>query len=90
MSSLSQTSPVTVPALVAAKGREKIAMMTAYDAAFAQTGSQHAESVYVAKLDADAQINVRSNAAATAKNVARELAAHRSDDDAAHSSQVLT
>src|SRR5438552_12136451 len=32
MSSLSQTSPVTVPALVAAKGREKIAMMTAYDA----------------------------------------------------------
>src|SRR5437867_10532364 len=32
MASLSQTSPVTVPALVAAKGREKIAMMTAYDA----------------------------------------------------------
>ena len=32
MASLSETSPVTVPALVAAKGREKIAMMTAYDA----------------------------------------------------------
>ncbi len=32
MASLSQTSPVTVPALVSAKGREKIAMMTAYDA----------------------------------------------------------
>jgi 3-methyl-2-oxobutanoate hydroxymethyltransferase len=32
MPSLSQTSPVTVPALVSAKGIEKIAMMTAYDA----------------------------------------------------------
>lgn len=30
--SLSEISPVTVPALVAAKGRERIAMMTAYDA----------------------------------------------------------
>jgi 3-methyl-2-oxobutanoate hydroxymethyltransferase len=30
--SLSETSPVTVPAIVAAKGRERIAMMTAYDA----------------------------------------------------------
>jgi 3-methyl-2-oxobutanoate hydroxymethyltransferase len=32
MATLSETSPVTVPALLAAKGREKIAMMTAYDA----------------------------------------------------------
>jgi 3-methyl-2-oxobutanoate hydroxymethyltransferase len=32
MASLSETSPVTVPALIAAKGREPIAMMTAYDA----------------------------------------------------------
>lgn len=32
MKSLSETSPVTVPLFVAAKGREKIAMMTAYDA----------------------------------------------------------
>lgn len=32
MSTLSETSPVTVPSLVAAKGRERIAMMTAYDA----------------------------------------------------------
>jgi 3-methyl-2-oxobutanoate hydroxymethyltransferase len=32
MSGLSDTSPVGVPAFVAAKGREKIAMMTAYDA----------------------------------------------------------
>lgn len=32
MKTLSETSPLTVPLLVAAKGREKIAMMTAYDA----------------------------------------------------------
>ena len=32
MASLSETSPVTVPALVSSKGEEKIAMMTAYDA----------------------------------------------------------
>ncbi|HTO86767.1 MAG TPA: 3-methyl-2-oxobutanoate hydroxymethyltransferase [Thermoanaerobaculia bacterium] len=32
MASLSETSPVSVPALLSAKGRERIAMMTAYDA----------------------------------------------------------
>jgi 3-methyl-2-oxobutanoate hydroxymethyltransferase len=32
MTDLSETTPVTVPALSAAKGRERIAMMTAYDA----------------------------------------------------------
>ena len=32
MTSLSETSPLTIPALVAAKGGEKIAMLTAYDA----------------------------------------------------------
>ncbi len=32
MSTLSETSPVTIPALVAAKGVERIAMLTAYDA----------------------------------------------------------
>ena len=32
MPSLSETSPLTIPALVAAKGGEKIAMLTAYDA----------------------------------------------------------
>jgi 3-methyl-2-oxobutanoate hydroxymethyltransferase len=32
MKTLSEASPVTVPILAAAKGREKIAMMTAYDA----------------------------------------------------------
>ncbi len=35
MATLSETSPVTVPALVQSKGRERIAMMTAYDAASA-------------------------------------------------------
>ena len=32
MPTLSETSPVTVPALVTSKGRERIAMLTAYDA----------------------------------------------------------
>ena len=32
MATLSETSPVTVPDLLAAKGRERIAMITAYDA----------------------------------------------------------
>jgi 3-methyl-2-oxobutanoate hydroxymethyltransferase len=32
MPSLSETSPLTIPALIAAKGGEKIAMLTAYDA----------------------------------------------------------
>jgi 3-methyl-2-oxobutanoate hydroxymethyltransferase len=32
MPGLSETSPVTVPAIVSAKGRERIAMLTAYDA----------------------------------------------------------
>jgi 3-methyl-2-oxobutanoate hydroxymethyltransferase len=32
MATLSETSPVNVPALLSAKGRERIAMMTAYDA----------------------------------------------------------
>jgi 3-methyl-2-oxobutanoate hydroxymethyltransferase len=35
MKSLAETSPVTVPHLIAAKGRERIAMMTAYDASAA-------------------------------------------------------
>ena len=35
MKSLAETSPVTVPDLLAAKGRDRIAMMTAYDASSA-------------------------------------------------------
>jgi PPIC-type PPIASE domain len=53
-----------------------------YDAAFSQTSTQRAESVYVAKLDTDMKITVKPNAATTAKGVARELSAHRTDDDA--------
>lgn len=54
---------------------------TEYDPAFVQSSMQRAESTYVAKLDEDAKTNVRSNAAATAKSVVRELAAHRDDDN---------
>lgn len=53
-----------------------------YDASFSQTATQRAESLYVAKLDSDMKITVKPNAATTAKGAARELAAHRSDDDA--------
>jgi 3-methyl-2-oxobutanoate hydroxymethyltransferase len=35
MKSLAETSPVTVPGLISAKGRDRIAMMTAYDASTA-------------------------------------------------------
>ena len=35
MAPLSEVFPVTVPALLSAKGRERIAMMTAYDSASA-------------------------------------------------------
>jgi len=52
-----------------------------FDAAFGQTGSQRAESLYVAKLDSDMNVQVKPNAGTVAKNAARELAAHRNDDD---------
>jgi hypothetical protein len=58
-----------------------VSAKTEYDAAFTQGGTQRAESVYVAKLDQDAKIEVRSNAATAAKSAARELAAHRNDND---------
>jgi hypothetical protein len=52
-----------------------------YDPAFAQGSLQRAESVYVAKVDEDAKINVRANAAAVAKEAARDVSAHRADKD---------
>lgn len=52
-----------------------------YDAAFSQASTQRAESVYVAKLDQDANINVKANAATTAKEVAKDLGSHRSSGD---------
>lgn len=52
-----------------------------YDQAFAQRSGQRAESVYVARVDEDARITVRSNAPALAKTAAADLAAHRKDND---------
>jgi hypothetical protein len=54
---------------------------TAYDEVFAQRSSQIAESTYVARVDADANINVRSNAASLAKGAARDVSANRGNDD---------
>lgn len=52
-----------------------------YDQAFSQGSVQTAESTYVAKIDAESNVAVKSNAAALAKGAARELPAHRTDDD---------
>ena len=52
-----------------------------YDQVFAQRSGQRAESTYVAKVDADANIQVKSNAPALAKAAARDVAAHRRDTD---------
>lgn len=52
-----------------------------FDAAFGQGSMRVAESTYVAKLDQDARIEVKSNAAALAKAAARDLAGHRDEDD---------
>jgi len=52
-----------------------------YDAAFSETVGQHAESLYVARVDASAKITLRSSAAADARNAARDFAGHRRDSD---------
>ena len=52
-----------------------------FDRAFGQTSLRQAESTYVAKLDRDADVQVRGNAAGLAKAAARDLAGHRDDDD---------
>lgn len=52
-----------------------------FDRAFGQTSVRQAESTYVAKLDQDADIEVRSSAAGLAKAAARDLTGHRDDDD---------
>lgn len=52
-----------------------------FDRAFGQTSVRQAESTYVAKLDEDADIEIRGNAAALAKAAARDLSSHREDDD---------
>ena len=57
------------------------AAKSAYDPAYAQRSGQRAESLYVAKVDTDANIQLKSNAAALAKAAARDVAAHRRDTD---------
>lgn len=52
-----------------------------YDAAFGETSTRRAESLYVAKLDAEASITVRANAPTAAKAAARDLGTHRKDND---------
>jgi PPIC-type PPIASE domain len=52
-----------------------------YDPAIGQTSMQRAESTYIANLDKATNINVKSSAATTAKAIARELPAHRGDND---------
>lgn len=52
-----------------------------FDRAFGQTSVRQAESTYVAKLDQDADIEVRSGAPGLAKAAARDLAGHRDEDD---------
>lgn len=57
------------------------AARASYDQIYAQRSAQMAESVYVAGVDRDANITVRSNAAALAKGAARDVAANRDNDD---------
>ncbi|HYC52689.1 MAG TPA: peptidylprolyl isomerase [Gemmatimonadaceae bacterium] len=52
-----------------------------FDAAFGQGSMRLAESTYVAKLDQEAGIEVKSNAATLAKAAARDLSGHREEDD---------
>jgi hypothetical protein len=54
---------------------------TEFDQAMGQGAAQAAESTYIAKLDAESNISVKSSAPAVAKATARDLAGHRSDDD---------
>jgi hypothetical protein len=52
-----------------------------FDQAFSQNSMRRAESTYVSKLDQDANIQVKANAPTVAKAAARNLSAHRNDDD---------
>ena len=57
------------------------AAKSSYDATYNETVSQRAESMYVARVDAEGQVTVRSGAAADVKGAARELTSHRTDGD---------
>lgn len=52
-----------------------------FDRAFGETSMRSAESTYVAKLDADSRIELKSNAASLAKTAVRDMNAHRDDND---------
>jgi hypothetical protein len=52
-----------------------------YDTAYADHSRQRAESLFIARVDADANITVRSTAATQAKTAARDMQAHRADND---------
>ena len=52
-----------------------------YAQAFGQRSAQRAESVYVAKVDEESNITVRSNGVALAKAAARDISANRRNDD---------
>lgn len=57
------------------------AARASYDATYGETVSQRAESMYVARVDAEAKINVRTGAAADVKGATRDFASHRTDSD---------
>lgn len=52
-----------------------------YDPAFTQSSGQRAESIYVAKIDVDAKVDVRANAGTLAKDAARDLSGSRAKTD---------
>ena len=52
-----------------------------YESAFNETIGQKAESIYVARVDEEAKISVRTNAPTTVKAAARDFAQHRTNKD---------
>lgn len=52
-----------------------------YDPVFVQGSQQRAESVFVARIDDESKINVKSNAATAAKGAARDITGHRDDKE---------
>jgi 3-methyl-2-oxobutanoate hydroxymethyltransferase len=76
MATLSETSPVTVPALIAAKGREPIAMMTAYDAPSAALLDEAGLDVLLVGDSAEMTVYGRQNTlSATMDSMLRHAAA---------------
>jgi hypothetical protein len=52
-----------------------------YDPMYNETVGQKAESIYVARVDEEAKISIRSSAATDVKAAAKDFAAHRRDKD---------